>query len=251
MSELEHNPAASLPGDWPSSLQSLAETVVIAIFIITFLVQAFQIPSESMENTLLIGDYLLVDKVHFAQGGAWGSVLPYQPVRRGDIVVFRYPVRPAEHFVKRVVAVPGDQVRLHHKQLLVNGKPVPEDYVVHKLRGRDSFRDNFPATDFFTSSIDARWFQEMRRQIRDGGIVVPPGKYFVLGDNRDESLDSRYWGFVPRENIVGRPLIIYWSVDDNGQELAAVPDGTLSRLAYGLAHLFQNTRWERTFRVVR
>jgi signal peptidase I len=232
-------------------VQSLAETVVIAIFIITFLVQAFQIPSESMENTLLIGDYLLVDKVHFAQGGAWGSVLPYQPVRRGDIVVFRYPVRPVEHFVKRVVAVPGDQVRLHNKRLLVNGKPVPEDYVVHKLRGRDSFRDNFPATDFFTSSIDAQWFQEMRRQIRDGGIVVPPGKYFVLGDNRDESLDSRYWGFVPRENIVGRPLIIYWSVDDNGQELAAVPDGTLSRLAYGLAHLFQNTRWERTFRVVR
>jgi signal peptidase I len=232
-------------------VQSLAETVVIAIFIITFLVQAFQIPSESMENTLLIGDYLLVDKVHFAQGGAWGSILPYQPVRRGDIVVFRYPVRPVEHFVKRVVAVPGDQVRLHNKRLLVNGKPVPEDYVVHKLRGRDSFRDNFPATDFFTSSIDAQWFQEMRRQIRDGGIVVPPGKYFVLGDNRDESLDSRYWGFVPRENIVGRPLIIYWSVDDNGQELAAVPDGTLSRLAYGLAHLFQNTRWERTFRVVR
>ena len=251
MSEQDKHHEGFLQGRWPSSVQSLAVTVVIAVFIITFLVQAFQIPSESMENTLLIGDYLLVDKVHFAPGGVWGGLLPYRPVKRGDIIVFRYPVRPAEHFVKRVVAVPGDHIRLHDKQLLVNGKPVPEDYVLHKLRGRDSFRDNFPATDFFTSSIDAGWFQEMRGQIRNGGIVVPPGKYFVLGDNRDESLDSRYWGFVPRENIVGRPLIIYWSVDENGHDLAAGPDGTLSRLAYGLAHLFQNTRWERTFRVVR
>ncbi|HXE90036.1 MAG TPA: signal peptidase I [Terriglobales bacterium] len=251
MSEQPHTHEESRASGWPGSVQSLAETVVIAIFIITFLVQAFQIPSESMENTLLIGDYLLVDKVHFAQGGLWGNILPYRPVKRGDIIVFRYPVRPTEHFVKRVVAVPGDEVRLHNKRLLVNGQPVPEDYVLHKLRGRDSFRDNFPATDFFTSSIDAGWFQEMRGRIRNGGIVVPPGKYFVLGDNRDESLDSRYWGFVPRENIVGRPLLIYWSVNDNGQELAAVPDGTLSRLAYGLAHLFQNTRWERTFRIVR
>ncbi len=251
MSEPNRHHEGILQGGWLASVQSLAVTVVIAVFIITFLVQAFQIPSESMENTLLIGDYLLVDKVHFAQGGGWGGILPYRPVERGDIIVFRYPVRPSEHFVKRVVALPGDHIRLHDKRLLVNGKPVPEDYALHKLRGRDSFRDNFPATDFFTSSIDARWFQEMRGQIRDGGIVVPPGKYFVLGDNRDESLDSRYWGFVPRENIVGRPLLIYWSVDDNGHDAAAAPDGTLSRLAYGLAHLFQNTRWERTFRVVR
>ena len=240
-----HEPPRGVIAEWTI-------TIILLLFGTTTLMQAFVIPTGSMEDTLLIGDHLIVDKLAYAPGGnITAKLLPYTGIQRGDIIVFRYPVRPAEHFVKRVVAVPGDHIRLHDKQLLVNGKPVPEDYVLHKLRGRDSFRDNFPATDFFTSSIDAGWFQEMRGQIRNGGIVVPPGKYFVLGDNRDESLDSRYWGFVPRENIVGRPLIIYWSVDDNGHDLAAMPDGTLSRLAYGLAHLFQNTRWERTFRVVR
>src|SRR5947208_5333054 len=115
MSAEKHQP------DWTTSLQSLLATVVIAVFVITFIVQAFQIPSESMENTLLVGDYLLVDKVHFAESGLWGHLLPYRPISRGDIVVFRYPVRPTQHFVKRVVALPGDRVHLHEGRVYVNG----------------------------------------------------------------------------------------------------------------------------------
>ncbi len=237
---------------WPASLQSLAVTVVIALFIITFLVQAFQIPSESMESTLLTGDYLLVDKVNFAQGGAWNWTLPYRGIERGDIVVFRYPVRPAEHFVKRVVALPGDHVRLLDKRLLINGRPLEESYVQHTGNGRDPFRDNFPAADYFSFNIESRWWVELRASLRNGEVVVPPGKYFVLGDNRDHSLDSRYWGFVPRENIVGRPLLIYWSVAD-----ATLPgpednsrDGKLSRMASSVVQFFRGTRWDRALRVV-
>src|SRR5277367_3694142 len=116
---------------WPSSLQSLLTTVVIAVFVIAFVVQAFQIPSESMENTLLIGDYLLVDKLRYGGGGAWNYLMPYRPVRRGDIVVFRYPLNPTQHFVKRVVGVPGDRVRLINRQVYVNGSSLRENYVVH------------------------------------------------------------------------------------------------------------------------
>ena len=254
MSELETSAvqAHGAQAGWLSSLQSLAVTVVIALFIITFLVQAFQIPSESMESTLLTGDYLLVDKVPFARGGAWDWVLPYRGIRRGDIVVFRFPVRPAEHFVKRVVALPGDHVRLHDKRLLINGRPLEEGYVQHTGFGRDPFRDNFPAADYFSFNIESRWWTELRASMRNGEVVVPPGKYFVLGDNRDHSLDSRYWGFVPRENIVGRPLLIYWSVadpsPDEDEENSA--DGKLSRLAYSVSHFFRGTRWNRAFRLV-
>lgn len=254
MSEPETSHASTHPGHtgWLASVQSLAVTVVIALFIITFLVQAFQIPSESMERTLLTGDYLLVDKVHFAGGGAWDWMLPYRGVQRGDIVVFRYPVRPAEHFVKRVVALPGDHVRLLDKRLLVNGRPLEETYVQHTGRGRDPFRDNFPAADYFSFNIESRWWVELRAAMRKGEVVVPPGKYFVLGDNRDHSLDSRYWGFVPRENIVGRPLVIYWSVADPSpyEEEENSVDGKLSRLAYSVSHFFRGTRWDRAFRRV-
>ena len=244
--------APEVHAGWPASLQSLAVTVVIALFIITFLVQAFQIPSESMESTLLTGDYLLVDKVNFAQGGAWNWTLPYRGIERGDIVVFRYPVRPAEHFVKRVVALPGDHVRLLDKRLLINGRPLEESYVQHTGNGRDPFRDNFPAADYFSFNIESRWWVELRASLHNGEVVVPPGKYFVLGDNRDHSLDSRYWGFVPRENIVGRPLLIYWSVADpalSGQEENSA-DGKLSRMAASVVHFFRGARWDRAFRVV-
>ncbi len=235
-----------------ASIQSVAGTTVIAVFIITFLVQAFQIPSESMENTLLIGDYLLVDKVQFAPKGFWGRLLPYREVEQGDIVVFRYPVRPAEHFVKRVVALPGDRLHLENRQLFVNGQPLLERYTIHKGTGRDAYRDNFPRSGSPALNMDARWWQEMRRQMQDGELVVPEGKFFVLGDNRDESLDSRYWGFVPRENIVGRPLLIYWSVDAApGNGAAASADGTLSTVVSSVTHLIQGARWNRTFRIVR
>ncbi len=232
-----------------TSVQSLGVTVVIAVFVITFLVQAFQIPSESMEDTLLIGDYLLVDKVHYGQG--WGGILPYQPIRRGDIIVFRYPVHPTQHFVKRVVGLPGDRVRLVHKRLVVNGKPLEERYAIHRARSRDFFRDEFPAPGHAGGNVEANWWLQMRGLVDGRELLVPQGQYFVLGDNRDESLDSRYWGFVPRENIIGRPLLIYWSVRSPIEEDgAAPPDGKLARFVYVLTHIPQFTRWDRTLRII-
>ena len=236
----------------PASIQSLLATVVIAIFVITFLVQAFQIPSESMENTLLIGDYLLVDKVDYANGGMWGRLLPYSKIERGDIVVFHYPVHPDQHFVKRVIGVPGDHIRMNGKQVWVNGTPLKENYAIYRSAADDAYHYHFPNTDFVAAGVEARWWLQMRSLVHEGELVVPPGQYFVLGDNRDESLDSRFWGFVPRANIVGRPLLIYWSIraPDEDNAFAGGPGDTLTHFAYILTHVFQATRWKRTFRLV-
>jgi signal peptidase I len=236
----------------PASIQSLLATVVIAIFVITFLVQAFQIPSESMENTLLIGDYLLVDKVDYADGGMWGRLLPYSKIERGDIVVFHYPVHPDQHFVKRVIGVPGDHIRMNGKQVWVNGTPLKENYAIYRSAADDAYHYHFPNTDFVAAGVEARWWLQMRSLVHEGELVVPPGQYFVLGDNRDESLDSRFWGFVPRANIVGRPLLIYWSIraPDEDNAFAGGPGDTLTHFAYILTHVFQATRWKRTFRLV-
>ena len=238
--------------DGLSSLQSLLSTVVIAVFVITFIVQAFQIPSESMENTLLIGDYLLVDKLHYGGGGLWDHLMPYRPIRHGDIIVFKYPVNPAQHFVKRVIASPGDRVRLVNRRVYVNGIPLQEPYVRYSRRVHDVFRDDFPQLKMPVPEMEADWSQEMEKLVEDGQLIVPEGSYFVLGDNRDDSRDSRYWGFVPRENIVGRPLLIYWSVRKADPGIPASPTlgDKLFHFAYAVTHLFQITRWDRTFRLV-
>ncbi len=234
--------------DWPDSFQSLLGTVVIAIFVVTFVVQAFQIPSESMENTLLTGDYLLVDKLRFGQDDFWGRVLPYRRVKRGDIIVFHYPVHPSEHFVKRVIGVPGDHLRLLNRRVYVNGTPMVESYV-HYFRPHDVFRDEFPRLDLPVVGLNGAWWQEMKKLVEDGQLIVPEGSYFVMGDNRDDSLDSRYWGFVPEKNIVGRPLVIYWSM--RSQETSdPSPSDKLSRFIYAMSHLMQITRWDRTLRLV-
>jgi signal peptidase I len=239
------------PADWLTSLQSLLGTVVIAVFVIAFVVQAFQIPSESMEKTLLIGDYLLVDKLTYG-GKAGDGVMPYRPVRRGDVVVFHYPVHPSQHFVKRVVGVPGDRIRLVNRQVQVNGVFLNEPYVIHRSPVHDTFRDEFPRGGA-VPQVEAQWWLQMKKLVEDGALIVPEGNYFVLGDNRDESLDSRYWGFVPRENIVGRPLLIYWSLRGAADEIpfSAGPKDKLYHFAYAVSHLFQITRWDRTFRVIK
>ena len=235
--------------DWMSGIQWLSSTVVLAVFVITFLAQAFQIPSQSMEKTLLIGDYLLVDKVHYAEGGIWNSLLPYSPIHRGDIIVFRYPVQPTQHFVKRVIGIPGDRLHLYRGNVFVNGKAIDDSaFAIHKSQQFDSYRDNFPAGNYISPEVNSRWWVEMHNVVHQGEIVVPPGKYFVMGDNRDESLDSRYWGFVPRENIIGRPFLIYWSVR---RPETTASDGKLERLLYTLVHLPEDARWDRTFRLVR
>jgi signal peptidase I len=239
--------------DWTTSLQSLLGTVVIAVFVITFIVQAFQIPSESMENTLLIGDYLLVDKFCYGGGGFWDHFLPYRKIQRGDIVVFHYPINPSQHFVKRVVGLPGDRVRLINKQVWINGVPQKEPYVRYTSAMRDLYRDDFPRLDMASPGEDGKWLLLMRKLVEDGQLIVPESHYFVLGDNRDESLDSRYWGFVPRPNIIGRPLLIYWSMrglEDDG-EMATSTSDKLYRFYYAVTHLFRITRWDRTFRLVK
>jgi len=236
--------------DGVTSLQSLLATVVIAVFVITYIVQAFQIPSVSMENTLLIGDYLLVDKLCY--GGSGSLLIPYRPIRRGDIIVFHYPVNPSQHFVKRVIGVPGDRIHLVNKLVFVNGVPLPEPYVRFFKAERNFFRDDFPRLDVLDPGINADWWVQMPKLVEEGQLIVPEGHYFAMGDNRDDSSDSRYWGFVPRENVVGRPLLIYWSIRDPDSDLpvpASVGD-RLYHFAYAVTHFFQITRWDRTFHVV-
>jgi signal peptidase I len=238
--------------DVTSSIQSLLGTVVIAVFVITFIVQAFQIPSPSMENTLLVGDYLLVNKLCYGGGGVGDYFMPYRRVQRGDIVVFHYPVDPAQHFVKRVIGLPGDRVRMVNKQVLVNGVPLKEPYARFSYPADDGFRDNFPRLDAM-SGLTPEWWLQLRKLVENGQLIIPEGHYFVMGDNRDNSSDSRYWGFVPRANIIGRPLVIYWSVqgaEGDGTGPSSV-SGKLYHFAYVVTHIFQITRWHRTLRLVR
>ena len=245
-----HHPARR-PSGGMNSLQSLAITIVIAVFVIAFIVQAFQIPSPSMEKTLLVGDYLLVDKVHDGHSAFWRWLMPYQSVRRQDIIVFRYPLDPRQHFVKRVVAVPGDRVRLRDKHVYVNGVPQDDTYATFHWEQRDGFRDNFPDGNLMVLGMSSPWYLQIRKLLDDGELIVPEGSFFVLGDNRDDSSDSRYWGFVPAENIVGRPLVIYWSVLRSASAAAgSPPSDKLSSLAYDVAHMLHDVRWRRMLRTV-
>jgi signal peptidase I len=240
---------AKARGDWMSGIQWLCSTLVLAIFVITFLAQAFQIPSGSMEKTLLIGDYVLVDKVHYGGGGIWDWVMPYSDVHRGDIIVFRYPVHPTEHFVKRVIGLPGDRIHLFHKRVFVNDRALDDSgFAIHRNHDFDSYRDNFPSGNYISPDVNSTWWLQLQKIVHEGEITVPPGQYFVLGDNRDDSADSRYWGFVPRENVIGRPLLIYWSVQRPDTTAA---DDKLERLLYTLIHLPEDARWDRTFHLVR
>jgi signal peptidase I len=238
--------------DFSISLQSLLGTIVIAVFVITFIVQAFQIPSESMMNTLLVGDYLLVNKLCYGGGSSANDVMPYQKIARGDVIVFHYPVDPKQHFVKRVIGLPGDRLRMVNKVVWINGKPLKEPYVRFLEPANNMFRDNFPRVDIPAMGLEGKWWLEMRKLVEDGELIIPEGHYFAMGDNRDDSQDSRYWGFVPRENIIGRPLLIYWSVQSWDREpiFASSLAGKVYRFAYGVTHVFQITRWNRTFRLV-
>jgi signal peptidase I len=234
-------------------LQFSMLALTIALFIITFVVQAFRIPSGSMEDTLLVGDYLLVDKTRFAPSGLWGLVLPYRPIQRGDIIVFRYPADPTQHFVKRVIGLPGDHIHLWRSRVYINGQPLNEPYVVYKEHFADEFRDNFPRGSF-NENVTVEWGRSLREHLQNGELVIPPGKYFAMGDNRDESLDSRYWGFVPRDNIIGRPMLIYFSTvqdaDDDDESVAADrPDDKLFTLHTRISHWMGDLRWRRILRL--
>jgi signal peptidase I len=234
------------------ALQSLAGTIVIAVFVITFVLQAFQIPSESMEKTLLVGDYLLVDKSHYGHSDFWNRLMPYRSIRRQDIIVFRYPINPHQHFVKRVIAIPGDRIRLVDKHVYVNGVRQDDAYATFNPGWPNPYRDNFPAVHFQgdRNSDTGKWFGEVEKLTENDQLIVPENCYFVLGDNRDDSYDSRYWGFVPRENIEGRPLVIYWSMDRPDAVMSpAPPSGKLANLTFNVTQLLDSLRWHRMLRI--
>jgi signal peptidase I len=199
---------------------------------------------------VVIGDQIMGNKLAFAPRAGWhGPLLPYREIRRGDIIVFKYPVSPATHFVKRVIGVPGDHVRIVRRQVSVNGRFLDESYKVHKIGTIEEFRDQFPASPL--GPLLPRWADQMRNYVKDGSLVVPPGQYFVMGDNRDFSSDSRYWGFVPRANILGRPLVIYWSLNSTSSDYQITD--LRQRLA-GIVEILKDfpgkTRWNRMFRII-
>lgn len=235
-----HGPHGLLP-----SVQSLLYIIVVALFIVTFSVQPFRIPSPSMEPTLLVGDFVLVDK-HV--GPERDTPFASAPLHRGDMVVFHFPVDPAMHLVKRIVGLPGERVHLRGGKVYINDVALPEPYAAYRPSRPDSFRDNFPFTRSTDPDVNAHWWIEMQHLMEGSDLRIPAGQYFVLGDNRNNSEDSRYWGLVPGGAIVGKPLLVYLSLREPqrtperaGQ--AAAPSG----LRETLRHL---ARWRRTLHVV-
>lgn len=253
---LPAHPAPTTDHGALASVQSLLTIVTIAVFIITFVVQPFRIPSGSMENTLLVGDFLLVNKQVFAPAGKFAAAfLPYEPVQTHDIIVFHYPVDPSIHLVKRVVAVPGDTLHLERGLVFVNGEQLHEPYAIYRPSHPDSFRDNFPAMRVEDPAIEPDWRAQLPQFVHQGELAVPANNYFVLGDNRNDSQDSRYWGFVPMRNIVGQPLLIYFSLNDTPPDEPSVLSNNPAPARKGAFHLLLNrlqdfARWDRSFRAV-
>ena len=224
-------------------------TILLLLFGTTTLVQAFVIPTGSMENTLLIGDHLLVDKLTYAPSGPVSRhLLPYEDVHRGDIIVFRYPVDISQTFVKRAIGIPGDRISMVNKQVYRNGKAIKEPYKDNKTDYIDSYRDNFPGVP--NVRLPPSGIDMLEHHVVNGEVVVPPHSYFAMGDNRDSSWDSRYWGFVPRKNIIGKPLIIYWSYNAPTSQLVS-PTISLDHIVDLAEHFFTKTRWSRTFKLIR
>jgi len=231
--------------------------IVILLFGITTLVQSFIVPTPSMDTTVMVGDHLLVDKLSYAPAGAISKyVLPYTEPKRGDIIVFRYPLDIRQNYVKRVMGVPGDHLRVVNKIVYLNGKALTnEPYTQHVRPNIDPFSDNYPVAPqdaqgyLRFSDIDpARAVEMLTNHVVNGEIVVPPENFFAMGDNRDNSADSRFWGFVPRENIIGKPLVIFWSYDAPTSELVGDSGAHYIDLA---KNFFTKTRWMRTLKLVR
>jgi len=220
--------------------ESIVIAVILALFIRTFVVQAFKIPTGSMEENLLIGDHLLVNK--FALGPTESrlerALLPVTTVKRDDVIVFKYPEEPDRDFIKRVIGLPGETVEVREKKVYINGKALDEPYA-HYLQPVATASQFHEVTSF---------------DVRDryGPVAVPPNQYFVMGDNRDNSQDSRYWGFLPRENVKGKALVIYWSYEAEREDYQEEGAGaTLRGLASVFAHFFTRTRWDRMLHQIR
>lgn len=233
-------------------LASVAAVLVTGLFIITFIVQAFEIPSSSMENTLLIGDHVFVNREVFSPRTQWlGLLIPYRSIRRQDVVVFLHPKEPGLYVVKRIIGLPGDRIHLRDGAVYRNGEKLNEPYVIHSGDTYNPYRDNFPAISPAGYNIAPEWQLMMKQYIEGDDIVVPPDSYFAMGDNRDVSADSRYWGFVPQRNVIGRPMFIYWSFETPpNQYLQTAVSDRLKFLSHTIVHFFDETRWRRTLRII-
>jgi signal peptidase I len=240
----------------PEALASLLRTVVVALFLLTFVLQPYLIPSESMERTLLVGDFLLVNKQAYAPSARLTrALMPYREVSRGDIIVFHPPDQPGRFYVKRVVGLPGDRLRIADGRVTLNGVALDEPYAVFEPAARNPFRDDFPASVYTDPNVEPAWWRQMQGLIRNGELVVPQSEYFVLGDNRNYSKDSRFWGFVSRQQIVARPLVIYFSLSrpsttDVQQVVAQAADDRLGHDRELSARFSGFARWKRIFQVV-
>ncbi len=234
-------------------LASLAGVLVTGLFIITFVLQAFAIPSGSMEDTLLIGDHLFVNRVVLSDATHWmGRLMPYRDLHRDEIAVFMSPEQPGLFLVKRIIGVPGDRVHLRDDVVYRNGVKLDEPYIRHK-REAAPYIENFPAVPPAEGGVtNEKWLEEMPKHIEGGDIVVPADSYFAMGDNRENSYDSRFWGFIPRANLIGKPMFIYWSFEtpSNQYEMNDWSD-RLGFMAHTVIHFFDETRWSRTLRLVR
>jgi len=191
------------------TLRALLEILVVAIFVSTFLFRPARIPTVSMDPTLRAGDMLLADIQAFAPEGVFAPILPATTVHRGDVAIFHAPTRSSTDLVKRIVGLPGDHIQLRNGHVLINARPLAEPYVVFTPSGPDFFRDDFPTLAAIDPAVDPAWWATLRRSTRNGTLTVPPDSFFVLGDNRNNSEDSRYWGFVPRSHLVAKPLFVY------------------------------------------
>jgi signal peptidase I len=236
------------------AVASICSVLVIGLYILTFLAQNFVIPSGSMEKTLLVGDHLLVDRVTLAPPTSWMPLVHYREPKHGDIIVFLKPGEPDMFLVKRLVGLPGDHIHLVNGVVILNGVAQNEPY--GKLGPEDQFvayKDTFPAVSPNDSDIPvtAEWAIDLPQHIQGNDMVVPPGMYFMMGDHRHDSLDSRYWGFVPRANIVGRPLFNYWSFKTPDEQMykTSVSDN-IAWMTHVALHFFSDTRWKRTFHMV-
>jgi signal peptidase I len=265
---VEANTAAGRPADAEiketplEALASICTVLVVGLFIMGFIFQNFVIPSGSMEKTLLIGDHVVVDRITLAPPTAWAPFVHYRPVHRGDVIVFYKPnpESPDLILVKRAIGIPGDRIHLRHGVVYVNGVAQNEPYAMMPNDNDGNFedayqpyRDDFPA---IAPSPDAQltelWREDLPTHIQGDDLVVPPGRVFAMGDNRTESLDSRYWGFVPMENIMGRPMFVYWSFKTpaDQEDKTSVGD-RLTFMVHVVTHFFSGTRWSRTFHLVR
>jgi signal peptidase I len=232
------------------AIAGFASVFVSGLFIITFVLQHFEIPSSSMERTLLIGDHVFVDRLT-PTGKSSMPLLPYRDLHRGDTAVFVSPAEPGLFLVKRIIAVEGDKIHLRDGKVFLNGVPQNEPYAIRSRGDVNPYRDNFPAVPGYASGATSDWSEELPRHIEGQDLVIPKDSYFAMGDNRDVSYDSRYWGFVPKGNVLGRPLFIAWSLDQTEADFAPQPfPQRIFSFLHTAAHFFTLTRWNRVFRLV-